>query len=72
MPLIDHRPECPPLSPNEGRCGPSWGGRCNYNLADYAIYCNEVTGWCGVTADHHYAQSSDIYDWEPKSCKRKN
>ena len=65
-------PDCPPLSPNKGRCGPSWGGRCNHNLADYAIYCNEDNGWCGSTSDHEHAQSSDMYDWEPKSCKSKN
>ena len=63
-------PECPPLSQNYGRCGSSWGGRCNKNLADYAVYCNEDNGWCGVTSDHEHAQSSDIYDWEPESCKR--
>ena len=63
-------PECPPLSENLGRCGPSWGGRCNKNLADYAVYCNEENGWCGVTSAHKYAQSSDLYDWEPESCKR--
>ena len=63
-------PECPPLSQNRGRCGPSWGGRCNKNLADYAVYCNEENGWCGVTSAHKYAQSSDLYDWEPESCRR--
>ena len=65
-------PECPPLSQNYGRCGSSWGGRCNKNLADYAVYCNEDNGWCGVTSDHEHAQSSDIYDWEPESCERNN
>ena len=61
-------PECPRLSENYGRCGPSWGGRCNKNLTDYAVYCNIDNGWCGVTSDHKHAQSSDIYDWEPESC----
>ena len=41
-------------------------------MADYAIYCNEDNGWCGSTSDHEHAQSSDMYDWEPKSCKSKN
>ena len=62
--------DCPLLSQNVGRCGPSWGGRCNKKLADYAVYCNEENGWCGVTSAHKYAQSSDIYDWEPESCNR--
>ena len=62
-------PICPPLSQNEGRCGSSWGGRCNNNLVDYAVYCNEDNGWCGTTSEHKHAQSSDIYDWEPESCK---
>ena len=62
--------ECPPLSQNLGRCGPSWGGRCNKNLVDYAVYCNEDNGWCGVSWDHKNATSSDIYDWEPQSCQR--
>ena len=61
--------DCPLLSQNVGRCGPSWGGRCNKKLADYAVYCNEENGWCGVTSAHKYAQSSDLYDWEPESCK---
>lgn len=63
------KPICPPLSQNEGRCGSSWGGRCNNNLVDYAVYCNEDNGWCGTTSEHKHAQSSDIYDWEPESCK---
>ena len=62
-------PICPPLSQNEGRCGSSWGGRCNNNLVDYAVYCNEDNGWCGTTSEHKHAQSSDIYNWEPESCK---
>ena len=62
--------ECPPLSQTLGRCGSLWGGRCNKNLVDYAVFCNEENGWCGVSSDHKYAQISDIYDWEPKSCRR--
>ena len=61
-------PICPPLSQNEGRCGSSWGGRCNNNLVDYAVYCNEDNGWCGTTSEHKHAQSSDIYDWA-SNCK---
>ena len=62
--------DCPRLSQIVGRCGPSWGGRCNKKLADYAVYCNEENGWCGVTSAHKNAQYSDIYDWEPESCNR--
>jgi len=56
-----------PLSKQEGRCGPSWGGRCNKHLAYWAIYCNESSGWCGTTGAHKDAQSSDKYDWNPSS-----
>ena len=37
-------------------------------MVDYAVYCNEDNGWCGVTSGHKNAQVSDIYDWEPESC----
>jgi len=52
-----------------GRCGPEWGGRCNKDLVDYAVYCNVENGWCGTSEDHKNAQEGDEYDWKPKSCK---
>merc|ERR1712150_216350 len=55
------------MGKQEGRCGPSWGGRCNKHLAYWAIYCNEWSGWCGTTGAHKDAQSSDKYDWNPSS-----
>ena len=54
-----------------GRCGPEWGGRCNKDLVDSAVYCNIGNGWCGTTDDHKNAQEGDEYDWQPKSCKGK-
>ena len=63
--------ECRPLSHNIGRCGPEWGGRCNKDLADYAVYCNVENGWCGSSDDHKNGQDGDEYDWEPNSCKGK-
>ena len=65
--LLDGK--CPPLSTQPGRCGPSFGGRCNKNLADYAKYCNIDNGWCGETNAHKDAQADDRYDWDPKSCQ---
>ena len=70
MPFIE--PKCPPLSKHYGRCGNAWGGRCNKNLEDYAVYCNEDNGWCSVTSEYEHAQSSDKYDWEPESCECNN
>ena len=61
--------ECHPLSKTLGRCGPKWGGRCNKDLVDYAVYCNTENGWCGITDAHKNEQIGDEYDWEPKSCK---
>ena len=58
-----------PLSTEAARCGPKWGGRCNKNLKDWALYCNVDNGWCGDTEDHKNAQSGDEYDWEPVSCQ---
>ena len=69
--LVIIQSECPPPSPHLGRCGPSWGGRCNKELVDYAVYCNVENGWCGVTYEHQHAQEGDTYDWEPESCQRK-
>ena len=59
------------MSQNLGRCGPEWGGRCNKDLADYAVYCNVENGWCGASDDHKLAQEGDEYDWQPKTCKSK-
>ena len=60
--------ECYPLSQEEGRCGPNGGGRCNKNLASYAVYCSLANGWCGNTSDHMNAQAGDEYDWISSSC----
>jgi len=58
-----------PLSNRPGRCGPSYGGRCNKNTRSYAVYCNIDNGWCGTTAAHRDAQAGSEYDWEPqKEC----
>jgi len=55
---------------NPGRCGPQFRGhRCNKHLKSYALYCNTDNGWCGDTDAHKNAQSTDIYDFEPTSCK---
>jgi len=59
---------CPYISQTYGRCGAAWGGRCNKDLADYAIYCNTENGWCGDTEEHQNEQDGDEYDWEPQSC----
>ena len=61
--------ECLPLSQDAGRCGPNWGGRCDKNLEDWAVYCNLDNGWCGDAAAHMNAQSGDAYDWESSSCQ---
>ena len=66
--LIYPSAECHPLSKVEGRCGPDWGGRCNKNLADYSLYCNLLTGWCGTTAEHKDAHPDDTYDWKTETC----
>ena len=63
--------ECHPLSQTLGRCGPNWGGRCNKDLVDYAVYCNVENGWCGTSEDHKNAQDGDEYDWQPKPCRGK-
>ena len=63
--------ECHPLSQTLGRCGPKWGGRCNKDLVDYAVYCNVENGWCGTSEDHKNAQDGDEYDWQPKPCRGK-
>ena len=63
---------CNPLSQSRWRCGQEWGGRCNKNLEDGAIYCNKENGWCGNTEQHKNAQPDDIFDWMPKSCQDKN
>lgn len=63
--------DCLPLSEVRGRCGPTYGGRCNRDLAWWAVYCNEDNGWCGTTCRHKHAQSADRYDWEPSNCKGK-
>jgi len=63
--------KCPRLSLITWRCGPKYGGRCNKNLAEGALYCNIQNGWCGNTMKHVNAQASDEYDWEPskETCK---
>ena len=54
---------------NGGRCGPKFGNvRCNMKLESYAMYCNEYNGWCGITSEHKNSQSTDAYDYKPKSC----
>ena len=63
--------ECLPLSQEVGRCGPRFRGRCNKDLADYAVYCNVKNGWCGTSAAHMNAQSGDEYDWKPTGCQGK-
>ena len=63
--------ECLPLSQTLGRCGPEWGGRCNKDLADYAVYCNEENGWCGSSEGYKNLQEGDDYDWQPKTCMGK-
>jgi len=66
---------CRPLSlvrsgASEGRCGPKFGHvRCNKAIANWQVYCNERSGWCGDSARHKNAQpNSDEYDWEPAAC----
>ena len=63
--------ECLPLSQTPGRCGPEWGGRCNKDLVDDAVYCNERNGWCGASDGHKNAQEGDDFDWQPKRCNGK-
>ena len=54
---------------NGGRCGPKFdNSRCNKDLESYAAYCNEDSGWCGVTSKHENAQASDEYDFKPELC----
>ena len=60
---------CHPLSETKGRCGKQFGGRCNKNLYDFAIYCNIDNGWCGAGDAHKNAQNGDEYDWEAQSCQ---
>ena len=53
----------------KGRCGPKFGnGRCNKCTADYAIFCNVGTGWCGTTEEHMNAQAGDEYDFNSSAC----
>ena len=59
--------DCRKLSQVIGRCGESFG-RCNKNLAEWAIYCNSDNFWCGNTESHRDAQEDDKYDWSPLSC----
>ena len=76
--------ECPPLSQEPGRCGPHWGGRCNKDLKDSAIYCKANTGWCEehtmltfgaieATEEHKDDEFAvlrdDTYDWKPETCR---
>ena len=63
--------ECQPLSQEVGRCGPNRGGRCNKDLADYAVYCNLDNEWCGNSEDHKNAQAGDEYDWKSSTCQGK-
>ena len=67
--VIDFELGCIPLSETKGRCGPQFGGRCNKNLADWAVYCNTANGWCGTTCRHRYAQDGDEYDWSSNKCE---
>merc|ERR1739836_157334 len=46
---------------NKGRCGRKFGGRiCDCSGSE--IYCNTVTGLCGNTVAHKYAQRGEQYD----------
>ena len=60
---------CHPLSETKGRCGKQFGGRCNKNLYDFAVYCNIDNGWCGAGDAHKNAQDGDEYDWDAQSCQ---
>eukprot|EP00937_MAST-01D_sp_MAST-1D-sp2_P003420 g3420.t1 len=51
-----------------GHCGPQYEDqKCHghYSGPDKPEYCNEETGWCGVTAGHRDAQASTQYDYIP-------
>ena len=67
--VITNKLGCIPLSDVKGRCGPQFGGRCNKNLADWAVYCNTYNGWCGTSCRHRYAQDGDEYDWGSNKCE---
>ena len=57
------------LSRHALRCGPKWGGRCNKNKVDYALYCKVSSGWCSRKPKSNSPTRDDSYDWEPASCK---
>merc|ERR1712096_93742 len=54
----EHKKVCPKLSKVKARCGVRYG-RCNTNLAKWAIYCNSQNTWCGGKAKHRDAQKED-------------
>jgi len=49
-----------------GRCGPSYG-RCNAKQADWALYCNEHTGWCGNQITKSSCPEGSPYAYRPKA-----
>ena len=58
---------CQRLSETHNRCGARYG-RCNRNLNQAAVYCNEEKGWCGDDFEHQNADPSENYDWINKNC----
>ena len=53
----------PDLSMGKLRCGAHFdGARCDQ---EEAPFCNEDSGWCGITDAHKHAQASTDYDWTP-------
>jgi len=56
--MYTEEPGCPPMG--TGRCGPAFYG---YSCLKDIPYCNEASGWCGVTPAHRDAQPSTAYDY---------
>merc|ERR1712048_777352 len=42
-------------------------GRYNQALKPWAVYCNELNGWCGDKASHAAASEGDMYDFRPEA-----
>jgi len=53
-------------SAQAGRCGPDYG-RCNAKQADWALYCDELTGWCGDQVTIGSCPKSHPYAYRPKA-----
>ena len=52
----------------DGRCGPKYGSPATASCTGkpaWAIYCNEMAGFCGNTEAHRQAQAGTSYDYVP-------